>query len=93
MKKILERFIPTKCEVIVDLEQIPEVLKVLDQQEITKLDIGSCAWRDASNKWYVMFTATRKQLVTIEGTLKKGKFNEILILKNTNSWVKVEKLA
>lgn len=93
MKEILNKFIRTKCEVIVDLKQLPDVLKILDQQDITKLEVGSCAWRDASDKWYVMFTTSRKRLNAIEAELMKGNFNEILILKNTNSWVKVEKLA
>lgn len=94
MKNFFKRFVRTRCDVIVDRDRISDVLVVLDQHEINdRLSIGSCEWGDASSKWYIMFTANGVQLDSIEDTLKNGNFNEILILKNVDSWIKVEQLS
>lgn len=93
LKNIVKGIVKTTNEVIVDLGQIGDVLRLLDLHEINRIDTGSCEWKDSKDKWYVRFSATGRQMDQIESTLKRGGFKEIIILKNTSSWVKVEKLA
>lgn len=92
MKNFLEQCIKTKCEIVVDEENLTKVLEVLRNNRIdSNLKIGDCGWVEAK-KLYVMFSATGRQMASIKAALRKADFKEIIVLTNTNCWAKVEKL-
>lgn len=92
MKQFIKQFIRSRCEVIIDEENITKVLRVLNKHGInSNLSIGNCGWKE-SNMWYIMFTSSGKRMTSIRSELKKENFREIMIFTNTNEWVKVEKL-
>lgn len=92
MKNILKYWIRSRCEIVVDEDALVDALKVLNDNRISDgLMIKKLDWRE-SNKWSIDFTASRKQIESIESELKSGKFKEVIMLTNTNSLVKVEKL-
>ena len=93
MKQFFKQFIRTRCEVVIDEDRLADTIKILDSHKInSNLAIGNCGWMEVE-KWYVRFTASNRTLGIIKSELKKANFREILILTNTSSWVKVEKLG
>lgn len=92
MKSFISQFVKTKCEVVVNEENLTRVLEVLNRNRInSNLSIGSCDWVEA-NMWYIGFSVTRKQMASIKSALKKEDFKDILIITNTNTYARVEKL-
>lgn len=92
MKNILKYWIRSRCEIVVDEDALVDALKVLNENRISNgLSIKKLDWKE-SNKWSIDFTASHNQMKSIESELKNGKFKEIIMITNTNSFVKVEKL-
>lgn len=92
MKNILKYWIRTRCEIIVDENALVEALNVLNDNRIHNgLSIEKLDWKESS-KWSIGFTVSGNQIESIESELKSGKFKEVLMITNTNSLVKVEKL-
>lgn len=93
MKDFITKHIKSRCEVVVEEKDLTRVLKVLNDNGIrSNLSIGECNWKEAK-MWYIMFRITNKQLTHVRAELEKGDFTNILILTNTDYWVKVEKVA
>ena len=93
MKSFLNQVIKTRCEVVVDRENLIDVLEVLEQNRASSnLQIGDLKWNESA-KWYIRYSASGKQQSSIETALKKKKFEEILIITNANTFVQVKKLA
>ena len=92
MNAFIKRWFKSRHEVIVDEDGLMNVLRILNDDQInTDLSIGECGWREGK-MWYVRFNATGRQADAIMAKLKTGKFKEVLMITNTNSFVQVEKL-
>lgn len=93
MKSLLKKYFKAPCEVIVDEAELTKAVKILHCHGIhSNLKIEDCGEWLGVHTWSINFYASGKQLSAIKVDLRNANFRDIMVVSNTTTWCKVEKL-